>query len=347
MSPGSASSASWCGGVAALGGQPDRRQRALADDHRVDELDGDVARVRARGGRARRRASSRPPRAKRSAIAWHSRAMRSASAPKNAALARVRSSQQRARRARPPGRCAELTPARPPARPAPTSQSRQAVARPRPSARSTSIVATPGCTASRLASSRSTSKSRCGQQVDLVDEHELAGAEHQRVLQRLVLALGDRADHHARVLADAELGRADEVADVLDDEQVEVVERRSPASAERTMFASRWHSPPKPASVLSCVDGHVQRTRAGRRRSEPCDVALQHAGAHAAEVGAARARAAPSCPRPGALMRLTTRTPARSKSSRLARAIVLLASSASSTTLTLMRCMRYIDRIFM
>src|SRR5262249_50348548 len=37
-------------------------------------------------------------------------------------------------------------------------------------------------------------------------------------------------------------------------------------------------------------------------------------------------------PAPGALIRFTTATPARSKSARFARAIVLLASSASSTT---------------
>src|SRR4051812_10917289 len=62
-------------------------------------------------------------------------------------------------------------------------------------------------------------------------------------------------------------------------------------------------------------------------------------------------RATPSSPRttrsssavlpaPGALIRLTTLTPVRSKSARLARAIVLFASSASSTTLTLVRCTR-------
>ena len=37
-------------------------------------------------------------------------------------------------------------------------------------------------------------------------------------------------------------------------------------------------------------------------------------------------------------MKLTTLTPARSKSARLALAIVLLASSASSTILTFVRC---------
>src|SRR5947209_6566 len=45
-------------------------------------------------------------------------------------------------------------------------------------------------------------------------------------------------------------------------------------------------------------------------------------------------------PAPGALMRLSTDTSWRSKSSRFARAIVLLASSASSTILTFVLCMR-------
>jgi hypothetical protein len=63
-----------------------------------------------------------------------------------------------------------------------------------------------------------------GQQVDLVHQHHLTGAEHQGVLERLVLALGDRSDHHAGVLADLELGRAHEVADVLDHEQVDLVQ---------------------------------------------------------------------------------------------------------------------------
>src|SRR5579871_441268 len=44
-------------------------------------------------------------------------------------------------------------------------------------------------------------------------------------------------------------------------------------------------------------------------------------------------------PAPGALIRLTTVTSWRSKSSRLARAIVLLASSASSTIFTFVLCM--------
>jgi hypothetical protein len=45
-------------------------------------------------------------------------------------------------------------------------------------------------------------------------------------LSGLVLALGHGRDHDPRVLADAELGRAHEVADVLDDQHVELVQRQ-------------------------------------------------------------------------------------------------------------------------
>ena len=49
----------------ALAGEPERRQRALADDHRVDELDRDVARVGAVG---RRRAERDEPPLAREAL---------------------------------------------------------------------------------------------------------------------------------------------------------------------------------------------------------------------------------------------------------------------------------------
>ncbi len=77
---------------AALGGQADRRQRALADDHRMDELDRDVAHVRARR-RATRRARSGARRG-RSARPSRGRAARcrAASTPKNASPARRRRS---------------------------------------------------------------------------------------------------------------------------------------------------------------------------------------------------------------------------------------------------------------
>ncbi len=59
----------------------------------------------------------------------------------------------------------------------------------------------------------------------MLTHDQLAGPKHQRVLERLVLALGDRADHDPRVLPDPELSRADEVADVLDHQQVDLLER--------------------------------------------------------------------------------------------------------------------------
>ncbi|VTR68678.1 hypothetical protein DESC_720056 [Desulfosarcina cetonica] len=62
-----------------------------------------------------------------------------------------------------------------------------------------------------------------GQKVDLVEQGGVAFPEHQGVFGRFVLAFGDRQDHHALVLADVELGRADQVADVLHDEQVDAV----------------------------------------------------------------------------------------------------------------------------
>ena len=203
--------------------------------------------------------------------------------------------------------------------------------------------ARPGAPRRGWTSSLSRSKSRCGSRSILLITHELAGAEHQRVLERLVLALGDRADHHARVLADAELGRADEVADVLDHQQVELVERQ--------LRQRRAHHVRVEVALAAEARAGVELRRPARaaRASRSASkralhVALQHADAHAVEARPARARAASSCRRPGALMRFTTVTPARSKSSRLARAIVLLASSASSTTLTFVRCIGLLHR---
>jgi len=65
------------------------------------------------------------------------------------------------------------------------------------------------------------------EQVDLVHHDDVDGPEHHRVLERLVLALGDRIHHRARVGTDVELGRAHEVAHVLDNEQIDVVEREA------------------------------------------------------------------------------------------------------------------------
>ena len=51
-------------------------------------------------------------------------------------------------------------------------------------------------------------------------------------------------------------------------------------SAERTMLASRWHSPPKPESVLICVTGTCSE-RDARRVVLALHVALEHADADA------------------------------------------------------------------
>ena len=76
------------------------------------------------------------------------------------------------------------------------------------------------------------------------------GGEHVGVLERLVLALGDRQHHHLVRLAQIEGGRADEVADVLDHQHAS--RRPAPAGRARpTMAASRW----QPLPVLIWIAG--------------------------------------------------------------------------------------------
>ena len=102
-------------------------------------------------------------------------------------------------------------------------------------------------------------------------------------------------DHHARVLADAELGRADEVADVLDDQQVDLVERqRRDRRADHVRVEVALAAE---AGVGVELDhGHVQAGEAiGVQRS--LHVALEHADAHAGQARRRRARAASSCRR--------------------------------------------------
>ena len=286
----------------------------------------------------RPKATSRPPRAKRSAIRWHRRAMRSASGAKKRSLASVRSREQRPRRAgTEPRRAAHARGPHPRRRRRP-SQSRKAST---PSPVRALIEHPLHARVHRVEVGEEAVEVEVEvrEQVDLVDQHELAGAEHQRVLERLVLALGDRGDHHPRVLADAELGRADEVADVLDHEQVDV--RRAAARAAPSAPCSRRGGTRRRTRVgVELRDRHVQQ-RQPVGVEAALHVALQHARAHAASPRPSSARSSSVVlPAPGALIRLTTVTPARSKSARLARAIVLLASRTSSTTLTFVRCMR-------
>ncbi|CAO5228493.1 hypothetical protein FAGKG844_110090 [Frankia sp. AgKG'84/4] len=65
------------------------------------------------------------------------------------------------------------------------------------------------------------------QQVDLVDEHEIRRTKHHRILQRLFFALGHSEDHRSQILAHHELRGTHQIADVLDDDEVEFGERQA------------------------------------------------------------------------------------------------------------------------
>ena len=84
------------------------------------------------------------------------------------------------------------------------------------------------------------------------------GAEHVRVLERLVLALGDRGDHHLGALAEVEQRRADQVADVLDEQHRAGARVELGAAPRATIAASRW----QPVPVLICTARHAGRADA-------------------------------------------------------------------------------------
>ena len=108
----------------------------------------------------------------------------------------------------------------------------------------------------------------------------------------------------------------------------------SAGSAVRTMFASRWHSPPKPPSVFSWVTGTWRCDRRSASRL-PWTSPSSTPGRTSPSPARKTASSSEVLPAPGALIRFTTDTDSRSKSARLACAIVVFASSASSATLTL------------
>ena len=182
MSSGSADQLDLVGERPTLAGQRERGQRALADDHRVHELDGHVPGVRARRPASGRAAISRPPRAKRSAIRWQSRASRSDSASKNVRV-RLRALGQRpvedvaAERRRHAGASA-ARPARPPAR-----ASRATRRSPRPSCALTRHALHARVHGIEVVEELVEVEVEVREQVDLVDQHQLAGAEHERVLE--------------------------------------------------------------------------------------------------------------------------------------------------------------------
>ena len=212
---------------AGLAGQPEGRQRALAHDDRVHELDGDVARVRAR---RRGRADGHEPAVAREALGH---AMAQARQARHAVgrvepLAGLPALGQPALHAltHGAGRGRGGHTAAPERAATSSRQPRPPRVDPLAGARADEHPLDVGVHGVEVVQEALEIDLQVRHEVELVDQHEVARAEHQRVLQRLVLALGDRGDHHARVLADVELRRAHEVADVLDDEQVDVVQRQ-------------------------------------------------------------------------------------------------------------------------
>src|SRR5574340_297216 len=63
-----------------------------------------------------------------------------------------------------------------------------------------------------------------GQQIGLGQQHGVGGAEHHRVLRWLVVAFGYREERDVEILAEVEARPADQVADVLDEQDVDAVE---------------------------------------------------------------------------------------------------------------------------
>ena len=60
-----------------------------------------------------------------------------------------------------------------------------------------------------------------GQQIGLGDQHTIGLPEHHRVLEGLVVALGDAEQGHFAVFTHLEFGRTNKVADVFSPEQIE------------------------------------------------------------------------------------------------------------------------------
>ena len=184
-------------------------------------------------------ASRRPPRAKRSAISPHSRASRSASAANHEALASRRRSTA----------SASITQA-----PSPGAASRGHASMPSPVRALTCIRATPGWTASRLRRKRSMSKSRCGSRSILLMTTSsqvrnmsgyLSGLSSPSVTEETITRASSPTRNSAgqtRLPTFSITSRSRSCSGIS-------------GSALRTMLASRWHSPPNPGSVLSCVTG--------------------------------------------------------------------------------------------
>src|SRR4051794_19163793 len=294
-----------------LGRERERRQRPLADDHRVHELDRHVAGVRACGRRAGD--GEQPPAGLEALGARVAEPRDPLGLGGEEALARRGPFEPQTR---------------------PTSQRRHSSI-PSPVFALVRIRSTPGLTASRWYRKRSRSKSRCGSRSILL----ITTSSQARNISGYLSGLSSPSATEATIARTSSPIRNSAGQTRLPTFSTTSRSMSSSGiagSAERTMFASRWHSPPKPLPVLSCTTGTCsEATRSASRL--PC-TSPSSTPARTPSRSPSAASSSDVLPAPGALMRFTTATPARSKSSRLARAIVLLASSASSTTLTFTRC---------
>src|SRR5215210_7081688 len=113
----------------------------------------------------------------------------------------------------------------------------------------------------------------------------------------------------------------------------------SSETPERTMFASRWHSPPKPGSVFTCTSGTWKRARRSASSvvcTSPSRTPRRSLARRRSSVCSSRA----VLPAPGELIMFTTKFPAWSNRARLAWASASLASRTPSITtcFTAVRC---------
>src|SRR5271157_183488 len=77
----------------------------------------------------------------------------------------------------------------------------------------------PGVLASKFSFERNV-----GQQINLGQQHQFRLEENRRILKRLVFALGGAQQNDLRVFTEVVAGRTDQVADIFDNQQVEIFE---------------------------------------------------------------------------------------------------------------------------
>ena len=77
------------------------------------------------------------------------------------------------------------------------------------------------------------------QKVGFRQQHQIRDPEHGRIFRRLVVAFRRRQQRHIGVLAEIEAGRTDQIADILDKQDIDL-DRSSACSASCTIWASRW-----------------------------------------------------------------------------------------------------------